>query len=78
MATHVKYRWFDFFGNAWVDTPCEVLSHTDKTAKIKLLGCGKNNALPGTVIRVHIKSLVGFGIHREEDIERWKKTTYFD
>ena len=33
----IKYRWLDYFKNQWYETKCEVISHTDKSAQIKLL-----------------------------------------
>lgn len=78
MAIVVKYRWLDPFTGVYSETPCEVLEHTDKTAVIKLLGCGRNNALPGTIMRVRLKSLIGFSNPSEEDIENWHRSSYFD
>ena len=73
----VYYHWLDYFKNTWYDTKCEVISHTDKTAVIKLLEPGKNGARPGTQIRVHLNSLKGFNNNkpkREPDTS-WRKYT---
>jgi hypothetical protein len=76
----VKYRWRESFADIWHETKCEVLSHNDKTAVIKLLEFGKNGRRPGSQMRVHLKSLVGFddGKPKQEPNDDWKKYTYFD
>lgn len=56
----VHYRWLDYFAKQYRLTRCEVLSANGKTAMIRLLGFGRNGTPPGTEMRVHIKSLVGF------------------
>lgn len=72
----VRYRWLDYFKNEWYETKCEVISHTDKTAVIKLLGFGKNGTPPGTRMRVHLKSLIGFdyGNRKKPDMS-WRRHT---
>ena len=74
----VRYRWRESFANIWHETRCEVLSHNDKTAVIKLLEFGKNGARPGTQMRVHLKSLIGLDIPEQEPDMDWKKYTYFE
>ena len=76
----IKYRWREPFNNKWHETSCEVISHNDKTALIKLLGFGKNGKLPGTKMRVRLKSLIGLNIktqQSEPDLS-WHSYTYFD
>lgn len=76
----VKYRWREPYANIWHETRCEVLSHTDKTATIKLLEFGKNGMRPGTILKkVHFDSLIGFeNPNKPEPDTGWKKYTYFD
>ena len=74
----VKYRWREPYANVWHTTKCEVLSHNDKTAVIKLLEFGKCGARPGTQLRVHLKSLIGFSKNKPELDDSWKNYTYFD
>lgn len=77
----IKYRWREPYENIWHETRCEVLSHTDKTATIKLLEFGKNGMRPGTILKkVHLKSLIGFddGKQKQEPDMSWKKHSYFD
>ena len=78
--TAVKYRWREPYNNIWHESRCEVLSHNDKTAKIRLLEFGKNNARPGTVMTVHLKSLVGFTVEKpgQPPDDSWKRYSYFD
>lgn len=74
----VKYRWLDYFNKRWYETRCEVISHTDKTAKIKLLEFGPNGSRPGTIkTRVHLDSLVGFddGKPKSEPDTSWRRYT---
>ncbi len=74
----IYYRWRESFSNIWHKTKCEVLEHNDKTAKIKLLEFGKNQRPAGSVMRVHLKSLVGFSsVEPSPDLE-WQKYTYFE
>lgn len=76
----VKYRWREPYNNIWHETRCEVLSYTDKTAKIKLLEFGKNGAPPGTILtKVQFKSLIGFeNPNKPEPDLSWHKHTYFE
>lgn len=76
----VKYRWREPYANVWHETRCEVLSFTDKTAKIKLLEFGKNGAPPGTILpKVHLDSLIGFENPNKPGPDlSWHKYTYFD
>ena len=76
----VKYRWRESFANIWHETRCEVLSHNDKTAVIKLKEFGKNGRPPGSQMRVQLKSLVGFddGKPKPAPDDSWKGYTYFD
>lgn len=76
----VKYRWRESFANVWHETRCEVLSHNDKTAVIKLKEFGKNGRPPGSQMRVQLKSLVGFddGRGKPSVDDSWKEYTYFD
>lgn len=77
----VKYRWREPHANVWHETLCEVLSFTNKTAKIKLLGFGKNGTPPGTILpKVHLDSLIGFEHPDKQkpapDLS-WHEYTYF-
>lgn len=72
----VTYRWREPYENVWHETRCEVLSIGKKTANIRLLGFGKNGTKPNTVMRVHLKSLVGLK-DRQPDLS-WQKYSYFD
>lgn len=76
----VKYRWRESFANVWHETRCEVLLHNDKTAVIKLKEFGKNGRPPGSQMRVHLGSLVGFddGKPKPTPDDSWKKYTYFE
>ena len=75
----VKYRWRESYANIWHETRCEVLEYNDKTAKIKLLEFGKNQRRPGSIMRVHLGSLVGFELPKPVDEEpEWHKYTYFN
>lgn len=73
----VKYRWLDYFNNRWYETKCEVVSHTDKTAQIKLLEFGPKGSRPGRVMRVHLNSLIGFddGKQKPEPNLSWRRYT---
>ena len=71
-----RYRWREAFAPIWHTTRCEVLEYNNKTAKIKLLEFGKNGARPGTEMRVHLKSLVGFKPIVDEP--EWHKYAYFE
>lgn len=75
----VKYRWREAYADIWHETRCEVLSFNDKTAQIKLLEFGKNGKRPGTIMRVHLKSLVGFdNPNKPKPDLSWQKYSYFD
>ena len=74
----VYYRWRESFSNIWHKTKCEVLEHNNKTAKIKLLEFGKNQRPAGSVMRVHLKSLVGFPSVEPSPDLGWQKYTYFE
>lgn len=54
MAT---YHYMDFFTGSRHSVECEVVSMTDKTAVIRLKGFGPKGRRPGTIMRVHLKSL---------------------
>lgn len=73
----IKYRWLDYFNNRWYETKCEIVSHTDKTAQIKLLEFGPKGSRPGRVMRVHLNSLIGFddGKQKPEPNLSWRKYT---
>lgn len=71
----VKYRWLDYFNEKWYETKCEVISQTDKTAKIKLLEFGPKGSRPGRIMRVHLKSLIGLEIKKSEPDLSWRKAT---
>ena len=73
----IKYRWLDYFKNQWYETKCEVISHTDKSAQIKLLEFGPRGSRPGRVMRVHLKSLVGFndGKQKSKPDTSWRRYT---
>lgn len=52
------YHFFDFWNKVWRTCKVEILSETEKTAKIKLLEFGPNNNPPGTILpKVQKKSL---------------------
>lgn len=76
----VFYKWREPFRDVYHQTRCEVLDYTDKTARIRLLGFGKNQTKPYTIIRVHLKSLVGFELPKPEPEEEpeWHRYSYFD
>lgn len=74
----IFYRWREAFADVWHKTRCEVLSKTNKTAKIRLLEYGKNGARPNTVMRVHLKSLIGLEPEPKAVDTSWKGYTYFD
>ena len=71
----VKYRWLDYFNNKWYETRCEVISQTDKTAKIKLLEFGPKGSRPGRIMRVHLDSLIGLERKKSEPDLSWRKAT---
>ena len=73
----IKYRWLDYFKNQWYETKCEVISHTDKSAQIKLLEFGPRGSRPGRIMRVHLKSLVGFndGKQKSKPDTSWRRYT---
>lgn len=78
-AGNVVYRWRESFNNVWHETRCEVISHNDKTAVIKLLGFGKDGRRPGSQMRVKLTSLVGFKQETPKEVDdKWKGYTYFD
>jgi hypothetical protein len=55
------YHFFDYWNKVWKSCKVEILSETEKTAEVKLLEFGPNNAAPGTVLKkVHKKSLDAF------------------
>lgn len=56
----VHYRWFDYFSKRYRLTRCEVVESNGRTALIRILEFGRNGAPPGTTLRVHTKSLVGY------------------
>ena len=77
----VFYRWLDFFAKTYRETECEVLSDTGRTAKIRLKGFGRNGMPPGTVMRCHLKSLVGYpppAPPAPDNSPDWQKYTYFE
>lgn len=51
------YRYLDYFAGVYRTVRCQLLEHNDRTAKIKLLGFGPKGRQPGSLMRVHIKSL---------------------
>jgi len=74
----VQYHWLDYFNDRWYDTKCEIISHTDKTAKVKLLSFGPRGSRPGTILtRVHLDSLIGFddGKPKREPDLSWRDYT---
>lgn len=75
---NVYYRWREAYAPVWHKTRCEVLSDNGKTAQIKLLEFGKNGARPGTVMRVHLKSLVGYRKEVPYVEPKWHEYSYFD
>ena len=76
----VFYRWLDYYGKRYCETECEVISDNGKTAMIRLKGYARNNTPPGTEMRVHLKSLVGYPPVPEATAggEMWKRYCYFD
>lgn len=56
----VQYRWLDHFAKQYRLTACEVVRPGRRTAVIRLLGFGRNGRPPGTLMRVHLGSLVGY------------------
>jgi hypothetical protein len=71
----VKYRWLDYFNKKWYETKCEIISQTDKTAKIKLLEFGPNGSSPGRIMRVHLGSLIGLERKKSEPDLSWRRAT---
>lgn len=52
------YNYFDFWRKIWRTCKVVIISETEKTAEVKLLEFGPNNAAPGTILKkVHKKSL---------------------
>lgn len=52
------YHFLDYFKNVWSSCKVEILSETEKTCKVKLLGFGPNGSAPGTIFsKVHKTSL---------------------
>lgn len=74
MPNIVIYRFLDYFSQTRCEVKAEVLESGEKTSRIKLLGYGPKNAVPGTEMRVHNKSI---NINKSQNHE-WKKYTYFD
>lgn len=74
MPNIVIYRFLDYFSQTRCEVKAEVLASGEKTSRIKLLGYGPKNAVPGTEMRVHNKSI---NINKSQNYE-WKKYTYFD
>lgn len=75
MNATVRYRFLDFYANTWRTCRCYVMSHTDKTAIIKLVEFGPRGKTPGTIMRVSLKSLVGFETNRTEPDLSWHDYT---
>jgi len=52
------YRFWKHFQKKWDESKCELISYTDKTARIRLLGFGPHNEKPGTILqKVSLNSL---------------------
>lgn len=75
MNQTVQYRYLDFYSNTWRICRCYVVSHTDKTAVIKLVEFGPRGRTPGSTMRVMIKSLIGFKQMSTEPDLSWHKYT---
>lgn len=55
------YNYFDFWSKIWRTCKVKIISETEKTAEVKLLEFGPNNAAPGTILKkVHKTSLDAF------------------
>lgn len=76
MGAVCEYRWRESYAPIWHTTRCEVLEHNGRTAKIRLMGFGKDGRRPGTEMRVQLKSLVGF--RTEQPTPEWHIYSYFD
>lgn len=66
MNPRTTYRWLDYHAGVWRSARCEIVSESPRTMTIRLLGFGPKGRPPGTLMRVHIKSL---------DLERVVDTT---
>ena len=71
----IKYRWLYWFNKKWYETKCEIISQTDKTAKIKLLEFGPRGSRPGRIMRVQLGSLIGLERKKSEPDLSWKRAT---
>lgn len=69
-----EYHYFDFFTKQYCTIDCEIKSIGDKTAVIKLLTFGPRGATPGTVMRVHKKSLTYF--REKQPGTNWRRYCY--
>lgn len=69
-----EYHYFDFFAKQHCTTDCEVISVKEKTAIIKLLSFGPHGATPGTVMRVHKKSLTSYREKKQD--ANWRRYCY--
>ena len=60
------YKWTDYFTRQRHSCRCELLSRTQTTATIKLLGYGPRGRVPGSVMRVKLESV---GIRRIKPVQ---------
>lgn len=60
------YKWTDYFTRQRLSCRCELLSRTQTTATIKLLGHGPRGRVPGSVMRVKLESV---GIKRINPVQ---------
>lgn len=60
------YKWTDYFTRQRLSCHCELLSRTQTTATIKLLGYGPRGRVPGSVMRVKLESV---GIKRIKPVQ---------
>lgn len=52
-----EYKYLNFYKGSYDRCRCEIKQLFPKTVLIKLLECGPYGARPGTLLRVHKKSL---------------------
>lgn len=71
------YHWMDFYTKVWYSTRCEVLEEGAKTAVIRLLECSRGGALPGTELRLRVKSITPPPAS-DDSTCKWKRHCYFD
>ena len=51
------YRYLDYFSKTWRKVRCQIVQVHDRTVTIRLLAFGPNGRQPGSLMRVHKKSI---------------------